>query len=110
VSDIEKLPYYRELPVKDGAPPGSSWGLGTLNLLTDDRTRRAAAMIQRGDADLSEAIRLLSARTDGWSDVAPVALPLESLADALADLAAGTTGRIKTLIDPWAADTRRSLA
>jgi len=55
VSDIENLPSYRELPVQAGAPPGSSWGLwgdddqlGTLNLLTDDRTRRATAMVQRG--------------------------------------------------------------
>jgi kynurenine formamidase len=55
VSDIENLPSYRELPVTEGAPPGSSWGLwgsddqlGTLNLLTDARTRRAAATAQRG--------------------------------------------------------------
>ena len=55
MSRVEKLPSYRELPVKDGAPPGSSWGLwgdddqlGTLNLLTDERTLRAAAEVQRG--------------------------------------------------------------
>jgi hypothetical protein len=41
----EELPSYRQLPVRPEAPPGSSWGLwgdddqlGTLNLLTDERT------------------------------------------------------------------------
>lgn len=41
----DELPSYRELPVRPDAPPGSSWGLwgdddqlGTLNLLTDERT------------------------------------------------------------------------
>lgn len=49
------LPRYRDLPVRPGAPPGSSWGLwgdddqlGTLNLLTDERTRRAAGLVRRG--------------------------------------------------------------
>jgi (R,R)-butanediol dehydrogenase / meso-butanediol dehydrogenase / diacetyl reductase len=56
--------------------------------------------------DLPEAIRLLSTRTDGWSDVAPIALPLGSLSATLEDLAAGRSGRIKTLIDPWASDPR----
>jgi kynurenine formamidase len=55
MSTREHLPSYRELPVKKGAPPGSAWGLwgdddqlGTLNLLTDERTRRAAAAVRRG--------------------------------------------------------------
>jgi kynurenine formamidase len=50
-----ELPWYRELPVREGAPPGSSWGLwgdddqlGTLNLLTDERTRCAATEVRRG--------------------------------------------------------------
>ncbi len=41
--------------MRPGAPPGSSWGLwgdddqlGTLNLLTDERTRQAGTLIQRG--------------------------------------------------------------
>ena len=49
------LPDYRDLPVRVGAPPGSSWGLwgdddelGTLNLLTDERRLAAAAEIRRG--------------------------------------------------------------
>jgi kynurenine formamidase len=55
VSDIANLPRYRDLPVKEGAPPGSSWGLwgdddqlGTLNLLSDERTLRATATVRRG--------------------------------------------------------------
>src|SRR5438552_3236391 len=45
------LPSYADLPVKAGAPPGSSWGLwgdddvlGTLNLLTPERTAAAARL------------------------------------------------------------------
>ncbi|MDX6397535.1 MAG: hypothetical protein QOJ43_943 [Gaiellaceae bacterium] len=50
-----ELPTYRELPVTNEAPPGSAWGLwgpddelGTLNLLTDERTRSAAQAVRRG--------------------------------------------------------------
>jgi hypothetical protein len=49
------LPPYSELPVADGAPPGSSWGLwgehdvlGALNLQTPERALRAAASIRTG--------------------------------------------------------------
>jgi kynurenine formamidase len=52
----EALPSYDELPVTDGAPPGSAWGvwgdrdvLGCLNLLTPDRVRRAVASIRTGE-------------------------------------------------------------
>jgi kynurenine formamidase len=55
MTSVESLPSYRDLPVKEGAPPGSSWGiwgdddqLGTLNLLTEERTRRAAQEVRRG--------------------------------------------------------------
>lgn len=72
MSDSERLPTYRELPIKQGAPPGSSWGLwgdddqlGTLNLLTDERTRKAAALVRRGT-------------------VFPLNLPLEELDPQLA--------------------------
>ena len=51
------LPSYDELPVKDGAPPRSSWGLwgdddelGCLNLLTPERAAAAAALVRRGAA------------------------------------------------------------
>jgi (R,R)-butanediol dehydrogenase/meso-butanediol dehydrogenase/diacetyl reductase len=58
--------------------------------------------------DLPEAIRLLSARAEGWRDIAPVALPLASLGDSLTELARGSSGRIKTLIDPWAGERRET--
>jgi kynurenine formamidase len=48
------LPTYDELPVKEGAPAGSSWGLwgdddrfGCLNLLTPERAARAAQTLVR---------------------------------------------------------------
>jgi len=50
-----KLPDYDELPIREGAPAGSAWGvfgdddeLGTLNLLTPERVREAAAEIHSG--------------------------------------------------------------
>ena len=53
--DAEKLPSYRDLPVKSGAPAGSSWGLfgdddqlGTLNLLTPGRVAAAAKLVRKG--------------------------------------------------------------
>ena len=68
----DNLPSFRELPVRKGAPPGSSWGLwgdddelGTLNLLSDERTLKAAASIRRGA-------------------VIPLYLPLEELDPQLA--------------------------
>jgi hypothetical protein len=49
------LPSYDELPVRDGAPPASSWGVwgdhdvfGTLNLLTPERVLNAARSIRTG--------------------------------------------------------------
>ena len=49
------LPSYADLPVVEGAPPGSSWGLwgpddrlGCLNLLTPERVLAASALVQRG--------------------------------------------------------------
>src|SRR5256885_16212625 len=48
------LPSYADLPATAGAPPGSSWGLwgdddvlGTLNLLTPERTAAAARLVKR---------------------------------------------------------------
>jgi kynurenine formamidase len=50
-----RLPNYSELPVRAGAPAGSSWGLwgdddvlGTLNLATPERAAAGAALVQRG--------------------------------------------------------------
>jgi kynurenine formamidase len=49
------LPTYRDLPVAEGAPAGSAWGLwdsddqlGTLNLLTPERTVAAAGLVRKG--------------------------------------------------------------
>src|SRR4051794_15236898 len=49
-----ELPRYEDLPVRDGAPPGSAWGvwgdpdhLGCLNLLTPERAASAAARCVR---------------------------------------------------------------
>jgi len=53
----DRLPRYDELPVRPGAPAGSSWGLwgdddtlGALNLLTPERVARAAQLIRRGES------------------------------------------------------------
>jgi len=55
VTTHERLPSYRELPVVEDAPPGSAWRLwgpddqlGTLNLLSDERTLRAVQGVRRG--------------------------------------------------------------
>ena len=53
--DVNNLPSYKDLPVKPGAPAGSSWGLfgdddqlGTLNLLTPERVAAAAKLVRKG--------------------------------------------------------------
>ena len=61
--------------------------------------------------DLPEALRLLASRRDGWTDVAPVALSLDELVEeGLRPLAERRSTRIKTLIDPWATETRKTVA
>jgi kynurenine formamidase len=51
------FPSFAELPVRAGAPPGSSWGvfgdddqLGTLNFIGEEQVRAAAALVRRGVA------------------------------------------------------------
>lgn len=53
--DAASLPSYADLPVKDGAPAGSAWGvfgdddqLGCLNLLTPERVAAAAKLVRKG--------------------------------------------------------------
>ena len=59
-------------------------------------------------ADFPTAAELVAAR-DGWSDIAPVALPLEELVGVgLSEMSAGTSSRIKTLIDPWIGEPRQT--
>jgi kynurenine formamidase len=49
------FPRYRDLPIDGRRPPRSAWGVfgdddevGTLNLLTAERTRRAAELVRKG--------------------------------------------------------------
>lgn len=51
----KRLPTYDELPVVEGAPSGSAWGLwgdgdvfGCLNLLSEERVRTAVSSVRRG--------------------------------------------------------------
>lgn len=53
--DATNLPSYDDLPVKDGVPEGSAWGLfcdddqlGCLNLLTPERVLAAAKLVRKG--------------------------------------------------------------
>lgn len=55
-----QVPKYRELPIQNGAPDGSAWGVfdkdgkrdvyGTLNFITPDRVVDAKAEIQTGQS------------------------------------------------------------
>jgi (R,R)-butanediol dehydrogenase / meso-butanediol dehydrogenase / diacetyl reductase len=57
--------------------------------------------------DLPEALRLLAARGDRWTNVAPQLLPLSELvASGIRPMAEGRSERVKTLIDPWASAAR----
>ena len=54
-SSREDYPSFDALPVRDGAPPGSSWGVfgdqeqvGTLNFIGPDQVRRASELVQDG--------------------------------------------------------------
>ncbi len=53
--DLNKLPTYDQLPVKEGAPKGSAWGLfgdddqlGCLNLITPEKAVEAARLVRKG--------------------------------------------------------------
>lgn len=53
--DFAKLPRFADLPVKDGAPPDSAWGvfgdddeLGCVNLLTAEGVVNAAGLVRKG--------------------------------------------------------------
>src|SRR5271165_5471610 len=52
---VPKIPSYDQLPIREGAPRGSAWGVfgdrdevGTVNLQTPDRVRAAATEIKSG--------------------------------------------------------------
>ncbi len=58
-------------------------------------------------ADFADAARLVASRAAGWSDVAPVALPLDRVvADGLRPMVDRKPERIKTLVDPWTTTIR----
>jgi threonine dehydrogenase-like Zn-dependent dehydrogenase len=58
--------------------------------------------------DFPDALDLVAARTQGWADIAPTALPLAEIATgALAPMTAGASPAVKVLIDP-AAPARRA--
>lgn len=53
--DASELPTYDQLPVKEGAPAGSAWGVfgdgdevGCLNLITAEKTATAARLVRKG--------------------------------------------------------------
>lgn len=53
--DRQDLPSYDRLPVKEGAPQGSAWGLfgdddqvGCLNLITPEKVKAAARLVRKG--------------------------------------------------------------
>lgn len=52
---LDSVPNFDELPVREGAPPESNWGvfgdddqLGCLNFLTEDRVVAAARLVRKG--------------------------------------------------------------
>ena len=61
--DFAKLPRFSELPVKQGAPPDSSWGvfgddddLGCVNFLTPEGVVEAARLVKKGFASTRRSI------------------------------------------------------
>ena len=88
-------------------------GLGSVPVPLDVRSLTLSELRLVGTnahvfaADFSDAARLLADRTDGWADVAPVALPLDQLVDqGLRPMIDKRSERIKTLIDPWTSEVR----
>jgi (R,R)-butanediol dehydrogenase/meso-butanediol dehydrogenase/diacetyl reductase len=81
-----------------------------LRRLALDEIELVGTVAHTAATDMPEALRLLSGRTAGWSDLAPVAVPLEEAVPAgIVPLAEGRSRQVKTLVDPWATETRPSL-
>ena len=60
-----------------------------------------------GREDVPEAARLLALDTAVWSDVAPVAIPLDRVVeDGIVPMLEGRASQIKLLVDPWTRRTR----
>ena len=72
--DPASLPSFDQLPVRQGAPPGSAWGvfgdddeLGTWNLVTPRKTAEAAALVRKGAVfSLNLALDAMPARPLFW--------------------------------------------
>jgi (R,R)-butanediol dehydrogenase/meso-butanediol dehydrogenase/diacetyl reductase len=62
-----------------------------------------------GRDDVPEAARLLALDPAVWSDVAPVAIPLDRIVeDGIVPILEGRAPQIKMLVDPWASNTRNT--
>lgn len=78
-----------------------------MRRITLREIRLVGTRAQVFEDDFAEAASLIASRMEGWSDVAPVALPLDRLvSDGLLPIVEGRPRRIKTLIDPWATTAR----
>ena len=78
-----------------------------MQRITLREIRLVGTRAQVFEADFADAASLIASRSQGWSDVAPIALPLDQLvSDGLLPMAKGRPERIKTLIDPWATAIR----
>ncbi|MCY4621475.1 MAG: alcohol dehydrogenase catalytic domain-containing protein [bacterium] len=78
-----------------------------MRRITLREIRLVGTRAQVFEADFADAASLVASRPQGWSDVAPIALPLDQLVpDGLLPMVKGRPERIKTLIDPWATAIR----
>ena len=63
-----------------------------------------------GRDDVPEAARLLALDPTVWSDVAPLAIPLDRVVeDGIAPMLEGRAPQIKLLVDPWTSSKRATL-
>jgi (R,R)-butanediol dehydrogenase/meso-butanediol dehydrogenase/diacetyl reductase len=80
------------------------WDVRTLSLIEHEVIGTNAHVCAH---DMPASLELLARRVDPWTDVAPVALALDHLVtDGIQPLVERRSTRIKTLIDPWAIETR----
>jgi threonine dehydrogenase-like Zn-dependent dehydrogenase len=78
-----------------------------LGRLTLDEIALVGTVAHVAALDMPEALRLLGARPAGWADVAPIAVTLEeAVSAAIIPLVEGRSRQVKTLVDPWALETR----
>lgn len=81
-----------------------------LRRMALDEVSLIGTVAHRCARDLPAALRLLADRSEGWSDLAPTAIPLHAVVDeALIPLWTRTGQRIKTLVDPRIRAARRTV-